>query len=409
MTKKRLLILCVDRDNDLFEKAKVTGPIVGREANVQAATKLALADPEEPDANTIFEAVKIYDELIEDNKAVVATLTGSSRRGHVADREVMKQLDSVLDEYKCESCIFISDGGDDEQVLPLIQSRLKVDSVRVVVMKQAKELEKFYFVLAEKLKEPHYARMFFGIPGVVLLLLAVGYILGLDWRPLALVGGLYFLAKGFGIEEYIIHYLSSFRFSFEKLSFVLYLSAVPLLLVAIAQAYAGYITYAAISSDPLRIMAYALTRLLLLLPWAFLLVIAGKVLDLLHENRKYEITRYGMYGISVFVLWLIFNMASKWILADVYFSELVLTLIISVVLMVLAMRIMDQIKLMIASSMKLEGKEVLTDLGEYIGKTIGVDRKRGLFIVQTPLGQKLDFNLEKIVGISEKVIVRHGF
>ena len=42
--KKPILVLCVDRDNDLFEKAKVHGPIIGREENLNAATKLALID-----------------------------------------------------------------------------------------------------------------------------------------------------------------------------------------------------------------------------------------------------------------------------------------------------------------------------------------------------------------------------
>jgi len=407
MAKKRILVLCIDRDNDLFEKAKVAGPVVGRDANIEAATKLALADPEEPDANTIFEAVKIYDELSKENKVTVATLTGSARLGYTADREVSKQLDRLLEEFKAESCVFISDGANDEQVIPIIQSRIRIDSIKLVVMKQAKELEKFYIVLAEKLKEPHYARMFFGIPGVILLLLAAGYLLGLDWRPLALIAGGYFIAKGFGLEEYVLNYASSFRFSFEKLSFILYLAAIPLLLVSLAQAYAGYVSYSALTTDSLKIIAYAVTRLLLLLPWVFTLVIAGKILDLLHENRRYEISRYGMYLISVFVLWLIFDIASKWVLAEVYFSELVFTIIASIVLTILAMRIMDKIKLRIASGMKLESKEVLTDLGAYIGKTIGVDRKRGLFIVQTPMGQKLDFNMEKIVGIGDKVVIRH--
>ena len=59
--KKGRLVLCIDRDNDLFEKAKVSGPIVGREANLNAAIKLALADPTDTDSNTIFRAVVLAD------------------------------------------------------------------------------------------------------------------------------------------------------------------------------------------------------------------------------------------------------------------------------------------------------------------------------------------------------------
>lgn len=58
-----ILIICIDRDNDLFEKARVVGPIVGRENNLSAATSLALADPEDPDSNAIFYAIKVYDQF----------------------------------------------------------------------------------------------------------------------------------------------------------------------------------------------------------------------------------------------------------------------------------------------------------------------------------------------------------
>ena len=58
-----LLVICVDRDNDLGKKAGVKGPVIGREKNLEAASKLALADPTESDANSIFAAVKKYDEV----------------------------------------------------------------------------------------------------------------------------------------------------------------------------------------------------------------------------------------------------------------------------------------------------------------------------------------------------------
>ncbi len=402
-----MLILCVDRDNDLFVKAKTAGPILGREANIAAATKLAIADPEETDANTIFEAVKVFDELSKDHELQLATLTGSERLGYTADREVLKQLERILSEFKCDSCVFVSDGASDEQVIPIIQSRMKIDSVRVVVMKQAKELEKTYFVLLEKLKEPHYARLIFGIPAIFLILLAIGEYLGYGWRLVALVLGAYLLAKGFGIEEWFLNRISAWRFSMERLSFIFYLLAIPLLIIAFAQAYEGYLTQSAQTTDSLKVLAYTTTKLLLLLPWAALLVVLGKAMDLLAEKKKYEVVKYGTYGIFVLALWLIFTIASRWILADVYFSDFVLTMLFTVALVVLSVRVMDWLRIRIAERMKLENKEVLTELGAYLGKTVGVDRRRGVLIVQTAYGQKLDLPFEKIIGIGDRVTVRY--
>ena len=145
--KKGRLVLCIDRDNDLFEKAKVSGPIVGREANLNAAIKLALADPTDTDSNTIFRAVNIYDTLSSDVGVQIATLTGASSLGYQADKEITSQLERVLAEFPADSCIFVSDGASDEQMMPVIRSRLKIDSVEIVVMKQAMELEKSYFVI----------------------------------------------------------------------------------------------------------------------------------------------------------------------------------------------------------------------------------------------------------------------
>ena len=89
----RTLILCIDSDDDIGIKGKVKTPLIGREANIQAATKLALSDPEEADANAMFGAVKLYDKLLKDypNETFeVATIAGSSKGGVNADRAMVR-------------------------------------------------------------------------------------------------------------------------------------------------------------------------------------------------------------------------------------------------------------------------------------------------------------------------------
>ncbi|MEM2974524.1 MAG: DUF373 family protein, partial [Candidatus Micrarchaeia archaeon] len=169
MIKEKILVLCVDRDNDLGTKIKKTGPIIGREANVAAATALLMKDPEDTDGNSIFQAVKVFDEMQKKADVQIVTLTGDAKLGYDADRKVTQQLERVLIEFPAPSCIFISDGADDEQVLPIISSRIKINSKKTVVMRQAKELEKTYIVLLNKIKEPYYARLIFGIPALIIL------------------------------------------------------------------------------------------------------------------------------------------------------------------------------------------------------------------------------------------------
>src|SRR5256884_241343 len=63
----KTLVLCVDRDNDIGAKTGLQAPLIGRDQNLAAATKLGLADPEDSDVNALLSAVSIYDGLQKDN------------------------------------------------------------------------------------------------------------------------------------------------------------------------------------------------------------------------------------------------------------------------------------------------------------------------------------------------------
>ena len=51
--EERILVLCVDRDDDVGIKTGVAGPIVGVKENIEVASKLGVADPSESDTNSI--------------------------------------------------------------------------------------------------------------------------------------------------------------------------------------------------------------------------------------------------------------------------------------------------------------------------------------------------------------------
>ncbi|MCX6777884.1 MAG: DUF373 family protein [Candidatus Micrarchaeota archaeon] len=407
MKKKKAIVICVDRDDDLREKVGISGPVIGREDNLKAASKLALADPEEPDANTMFEAIRILDKIQNENEAQVVTLTGSRKLGYAADKAISEQLDSILSQFPAEFAIVVSDGASDAEILPIIQSRIKVNSTKIVIMKQAKELEKTYFVLLEKLKEPYYARLAFGVPAVILLAWVFSEYLGYGLKPLGIVIGAYLLLKGFGLEESLLSSFSNLRISFERIGFMVYLAAIPILVISFWLGIQEYSLRSQMLVDPVKIAAYTLRSILLLLPWSIILVIAGKVLDLLHENRKYEAVKYTMYASTTAILWFIFTVASDWVVADAYFSDFVVAVMASIALSFVSISAVRSIRMAVASSMKLENKEVFNEIGAYIGKIMGVDRRRGLILVQTALGHKISFDMESIAKIDEKVVVRY--
>ena len=61
----RILVLTVDRDNDLGIKTSIRGPVVGRRQVLTAALKLGIADPEESDTNAILGALSEHDKILE--------------------------------------------------------------------------------------------------------------------------------------------------------------------------------------------------------------------------------------------------------------------------------------------------------------------------------------------------------
>ena len=120
------LVICVDRDNDIGEKAGLETPILGREASIAAATRLGLADSEDSDINAIFEAIRVYDRLKSENAGSVeiALIAGDKNLGIVSDRKIGEELDKVLSSLEAESVILVSDGAEDECIIPVIQLSL---------------------------------------------------------------------------------------------------------------------------------------------------------------------------------------------------------------------------------------------------------------------------------------------
>lgn len=210
--QKRILVLCVDRDSDLGTKAGVKTPVVGREENLNAAVSLALKDPEEPDANAMFEAVRMYDRLKVEAKPEevfeIATLSGSELGGISADRKLVAELKDLLASFSATEVILVTDGYSDEAVLPVVQSRVPVTSVRRIIVKHSESIEETAALFSRYLRilvdNPRYARIALGLPGLLILILAVFAVIGLvQYYIIAFVFVLsaFLVIKGFGVDR----------------------------------------------------------------------------------------------------------------------------------------------------------------------------------------------------------------
>jgi putative membrane protein len=216
--QKRILILCVDRDGDIEVKTGIKTPLLGRTANLDGAVSLALKDPEEPDANAMFEAVRLYDRLQNEKQPQeifeVATISGSELGGVSADRKLVAELNNLLDTFNATEVILVSDGYSDEAILPLVESRVPVSSVRRVVIKHSESIEETAALFTKYIRllmnNPRYARIALGLPGLLVFIFGVLWAINnfvypgaIDYYGIAIVivlGG-FLLIKGFGVDR----------------------------------------------------------------------------------------------------------------------------------------------------------------------------------------------------------------
>jgi putative membrane protein len=211
-----LLVLCVDLDDDVGRKTDFETPVVGRDAVEAAAVALATVDPEDSDVNVLFQGVHLHDDLRSGGESVeVATITGNEKADVSANREVGAELDRVLAGLatgESVSAIVVTDGAQDESVVPVIRSRVPVDGVRRVVVRQAQDLESMYYTIKQVLNDPETRGTILVPLGILLLiypLVAVADLLGLPGSVFGMLSallGLYVLFRGLGLEETVDEY-----------------------------------------------------------------------------------------------------------------------------------------------------------------------------------------------------------
>jgi len=205
----KLLVICVDRDNDVGEKTGIVTPVVGRDACIEAAQRLALEDPEDADSNSIFYAVKTYEDLVSKGyQTEIITVAGVEDRGVQADEKIVREIKQVLEKFSANGAVIVSDGEDDESVIPIIQNVLPIISVQRVVMKVSRSVEYSYAVFGKYLKmiayDSKYSKFFLGLPGILLLIGGIATIFGYTEEIFAvlisILGGA-FLIRAFDVDK----------------------------------------------------------------------------------------------------------------------------------------------------------------------------------------------------------------
>lgn len=205
----KVIIICIDRDDDIGIKGGLETPIIGKEACINAGTKLAIEDPEDSDCNAIFGAVKSFEEFkMKGYDVEIALVAGKYNRGIEGDVKITQEIDLVLEAYAADGAVVISDGEDDETAIPLIQGRVPIISIQRIIVRQSRSVEYSYAVLARYIKilfyDPRYSKFFLGLPGALLVTSGLSIIFGFSREAFALgisILGAAFILRAFDIDK----------------------------------------------------------------------------------------------------------------------------------------------------------------------------------------------------------------
>ena len=205
----KVIVFCIDRDDDIGIKGGLETPIIGKESCIHAGTKLAIEDPEDSDCNAIFGAVKSYEEFrMKGYDVEIALVAGKYNRGIDGDLKITQEIDRVLSEYEADGAVVISDGEDDETAIPLIQGRIPIISIQRIIVRQSRSVEYSYAILARYIKilfyDRRYSKFFLGVPGALLVTSGLSIIFGFSREAFALgisILGAAFIIRAFDIDK----------------------------------------------------------------------------------------------------------------------------------------------------------------------------------------------------------------
>lgn len=350
------LILNVDRDNDYGEKVGVEGPVVGYENCYKAALKLISDDPEDSDSNALFGAIKHYETLFKQGESVeIAMITGDSDVGPVSDEKLGKQLDLLFQDGAIDDVILITDGAEDDYIVPLILSRRKIRYVKHIIVRHNQNIESLYYYIVRALKDKGLINKFIIPLGLILLtygIVSFGFSVdeavtkaatlnpgGFAITLVTIVLGAYLVEKGFEIGKSLKNLLRSVRnYAQEtRVVFLSYVISASLIFVGIASSYV--ITE---SGHPV-VLDGVLIFLSMFVWWlygAFFALEAGSAVEM-YVNRNFNAIFRIIYGLmfSLSVAFILFGMINyiRYVLTYITFSAAIISIFYLVLGLIIAM------------------------------------------------------------------------
>ena len=279
------LVVCIDRDSPVADRC----PVVGKHAVETTITETGVVDPEDSRINCLLEGLRVAEDLEADGDDTVVAIVGGRGDAVGSDREIARQTESLVAEYDPDSAVVVVDSAEDERLVPIIESRVRVDAVDRVVVRQARDIESTYYLLKQFLADEELRRTVLVPLGIALVSFPI--LLNFVNSPTLAIGaiaaalGVFLIYKGLGIDDFLARLPGQIREALYsgQVSLVTYVVAGGLSVVGI---FAGVLEISPPESAGLFILA---SRFLFQsVPWLTAAALAASLGRLLDELLQRE-------------------------------------------------------------------------------------------------------------------------
>ncbi|WP_436907553.1 DUF373 family protein [Halosimplex marinum] len=198
------LVVCIDRAGDLV--AGTDPPVVGRDAVESLVVDVGVEDPEDSQVNCLLEALRVSRDLSDGGEETLVAVLAGTDDTIGADRAIARQVEGLIDDHDPDSAVVVVDSAEDERLVPIVESRLTVDAVDRVVVRQARDIESTYYLLKQFLADEELRKTVLVPIGVALIAYPVLWWLaspGVATGAIVAVVGLFLLYKGLGVDAYL--------------------------------------------------------------------------------------------------------------------------------------------------------------------------------------------------------------
>jgi len=196
------LVVYVDRTGGVGHD----DPIVGWEAVQALVTDIGLDDPEDSRVNCLLETLHVARDLRDGGEEATVAVVPGGGDGINSHRAVAGGIDSLVADHDLDSAIVVTDSAGDERLVPIIESRVRVDAVDRVVVRQSHDIQSTYYLLKQFLGDEELRGTVLVPIGAALLafpLLLLFADLAVALSAIVGVIGLFLLYKGLGIDAFV--------------------------------------------------------------------------------------------------------------------------------------------------------------------------------------------------------------